>query len=183
MGDNAFSSEGAQSPTDRALFMSRVLRRLNLVRAYKRSHRGQPSPLWTMSETAPFQVPICAYLMVVGTYNLLTGVVTPASVDQTYPLWLIIAWSAAVSLGCSLSLIGRYIQAFRMESSGLAFLLSACGVYVGAVIWVSGVKGIFAALAYIAIGTGCIIRMLVIRKHHKAQKVAGQIIANGDVTL
>jgi hypothetical protein len=136
-----------------------------------------------MSETAPFQVPICLYIFLLGTWNLLTGVAVPASVDRAYPLWLIIAWSAASALGCGLSLVGRYIQAFRMESSGLAFLLSACGLYVGAVVWMTGLQGFWAAGGFLAIGTGCIIRMLVIRKHHKAQKVAGQIIANGDVTL
>lgn len=159
------------------------LRRYNPFRAYKKARRGQPSKFWTMSETAPFQVPICAYFFLIGFYNLFTGVVTPDSVDNTYPLWLIVAWSASVTFGCGLSLVGRYVEAFRMESSGLAFLLAACGIYIGAVIWFAGMKGFWSALAYIAIGTGCIIRMLVIRKHHKAQRVAAQIIVNGDVPL
>jgi hypothetical protein len=135
-----------------------------------------------MSETAPFQVPICAYLFLLGAYNLFTGIITPVSIDRTYPYWLIIAWSAASALGCGLSLLGRYVQAFRMESSGLAFLLAACGLYVGAVVWALGWRGVWTGGGFLAIATGCIIRMLVIRKHHKAQRVAGQIIANGDAT-
>jgi hypothetical protein len=153
----------------------------NPFRAYRRTRRGKPSKLWTMSETAPFQVPFCAYFFITGLSNLLTGVLTPESVDHTYPVWLVIAWSACVTTGSGLSLAGRWFEAFRMESSGLAFVLASCGIYIGAVIYFAGLKGSFSALPYIAIATGCIIRMLVIRKHHKAQRYAGQLIANGDV--
>lgn len=158
-------------------------RRYNPFLAYKKARRGKPSRFWTMSETAPFQVPICLYLCLLGTWNLLTGIATPGSVDRTYPLWLIIAWSASTALGCGLSLVGRYIEAFRMESSGLAFLLSSSGFLVGAMIYFAGWQGAFSSGGFLAIGTGCIIRMLVIRKHHKAQRYAGQVIANGEVTL
>lgn len=154
-----------------------LLRRLNL-----RSHRGEPGKIWLMSETAPFQVPITAYFLLVGIMNILTGLgLVPGSVSETYPAWLILAWATSTVLGASMSLAGRYMQQFRVESSGLAFLLSACGIYITAVLWVNGLGGIFPALAYTAIGIGCAIRMRVIARHHKAQKLAGEIIqSNGD---
>lgn len=141
--------------------------------------RGEPSKLWLMSETAPFQVPITAYFFLIGLTNILAGLgITPSSVTDTYPVWLIEAWAISTALGAGLSLLGRYLQAFRMESAGLGFLLSACAIYTTAVLWVNGINAVFAALAYVAIGTGCIVRMRVIARHHKAQKVAGQIIQN-----
>jgi hypothetical protein len=152
-----------------------------LQRLHLRPRNGEPSKLWLMSETAPFQVPITAYFFILGLINLAAGMgLTPSSVDETYPAWLVIAWSASTLLGAGLSLLGRYRQAFRMESSGLAFLLSACGIYIGAVLWVNGVNALFASMAYVAIGTGCVIRMRVIARHHKAQQVAGAMIRNGD---
>lgn len=153
-----------------------------LQRLHLRHPPGEASKLWVMSETAPFQVPITVYFLLVGIANLLSGAhITPNSVTDTYPSWLVISWAASTVLGSSLSLVGRYKQAFRMESSGLAFLLVACGIYIGAVLWVNGLTAVFAALAYVAIGLGCGIRMRVIARHHKAQKVAGVIIqTNGD---
>lgn len=169
MGDNSCHSR------DRASMS--FLRRLHV-----RPKRGEVSKLWVMSETAPFQVPITAYFFLVGLTNLLVGFgITPNSVTQTYPAWLVVAWAGTTVLGSAISLIGRYREAFRMEASGLGFLLSACGIYIGAVLWVNGATAIFASLAYVAIATGCIIRMRVISRHHKAQRVAGGIIqTNGD---
>lgn len=157
-----------------------LLRRLHL-----KPRRGEPSKLWVMSETAPFQVPITFYLFLLGVTNLLSNLgVTPNSVQSTYPTWFVIVWSSATALGCGLSLVGRYAEAFRMEASGLAFLLAACAIFVGAVLWVNGLTAAWAALGYIAISTGCIIRMRVISRHHKAQKLAGEIIQNnGDSPL
>lgn len=170
MGENSSLSDRAS--------MS-VLQRLHI-----RPKRGEPSKLWVMSETAPFQVPITAYFFIVGLVNLLGSAhITPNSVTETYPTWLVVSWATSTVLGAGLSLFGRYKQAFRMESSGLAFLLVACGIYIAAVLWVNGVTAVFAALAYVAIATGCAVRMRVIARHHKAQKVAGEIIqTNGDAT-
>lgn len=162
---------------------------MNLIRRILRSDRppGEPSKLWRMSETAPFQVPICAYFFIIAFVNMVTSLgLTPTSVDDTYPLWLVIPWALSTLIGSGLSLFGRYVEAFRMESSGLAFLLVACLIYIGAVIGINGINAAFAALAYVAIATGCGIRMRVIARHHKAQRVAGEILENesheGDLT-
>lgn len=158
---------------------------MNLIRRILRLDHspGQASKLWQMSETAPFEVPVCAYFFIIAFVNLVTRLgLTPTSVDDTYPLWLVIPWAIATLAGSGLTLIGRYIEAFRMESSGMAFLLVACLIYIGAVIGINGVNAAFAALAYVAIATGCLIRMRVIARHHKAQRVAGEILQseNGD---
>lgn len=150
-----------------------------LQRLHLRGPNGEASKLWIMTETAPFQVPVCAYFFLIALVNLLSSMgLTPQSVDDTYPAWVAVAWAGSTLLGAGLSLVGRYKQAFRMESSGLAFLLFACGIYTTAVLWVNGLTAVFAALAYVAIGAGCIIRMRVIARHHKAQKIAGEIVQN-----
>lgn len=158
---------------------------MNLIRRVLRSDRppGEVSKLWKMSETAPFQVPICAYFFILAFVNMVTRLgLTPSSVDDTYPLWLVIPWAVATLIGSGMSLFGRYVEAYRLESSGLAFLLVACLIYIGAVFGINGINAAFAALAYVAIGTGCGIRMRVIARHHKAQRVAGEILKseNGD---
>jgi hypothetical protein len=140
---------------------------------------GESSRLWRMSETAPFQVPICAYLFLIAVVNLASNFgITPRSVDDAYESWLIIPWELSLLVGTGLALIGRYKEAFRVESTGLAFLVVASGIYVFAVFKAVGWGGTFAALGYLAIVTGCAIRMRVIARHHKAQIVAAQILTD-----
>lgn len=160
------------------------LRRLNVVRRYKRSHRGQPSPLWVMTSTAPFQVPITVYFFVQGIIYLLVGTgLTPRSVNQTYPTPVVLSWAACLMIGGALVLVGRYNQKFRMESAGLGFILASCAIYAGTVVWQNGLTGLFASGGYAAIATGCIVRMIVIAKSHEAERVVTKILQerqNGD---
>lgn len=175
--------------SDRAPRMSHPRKRgffsyYNPLRRFRKAHRGQANPFWVMSETAPFQVPLTIYFTLFGLTNLLQGLgITPNSVDQAYSRWIILAWAIFMFVGSALSLVGRYTQKFRMESAGLGLLLSSCGVVVVAVMVVAGWNGLLASGAFAAIGAGCVIRMIVIAKHHKAQRIAAQMIRteqNGD---
>lgn len=154
------------------------------LRRFRRAHRGQANPLWVMSETAPFQVPLTVYFTLFGFVNLLQGLgITPNSVDDTYSPWIIFVWAVFMFVGSALSLFGRYTQKFRMESAGLGLLLSSCAVIVIAVMAMAGWSGLLASGAFAAIGAGCAIRMIVIAKHHKAQRIAAALIRleqNGD---
>jgi hypothetical protein len=153
-----------------------------LQRLNPKRRRGEASKLWLMTETAPFQVPLLAYFFITGLIQLSSNLgLTPRSVDSIYPTWLILAWALSTTLGAGLALLGRYLQTFRLEAAGLGFILSGCAIYTTAVLWVNGFGGTFTALGFVAIGSGCAIRMRVIARHHKAQKVAGEIIqSNGD---
>lgn len=149
----------------------------NPLRRFKKAHRGQANPFWVMTETAPFQVPITAYFMLFGVINLINSLgITPRSVDDSYPLWIVIPWAVFMFVGSTLSLVGRYFEKFRLESAGLGLLLSSCGLIVGAILWMAGWSGVLASGAFGAIGAGCIIRMIVIAKHHKAQRIAAVLI-------
>lgn len=149
---------------------------------FKRSHRGTPNPIWLNTQTAPFQVPITLYLMLLGIQVMIGGIASPDSLTDSYPLWVVINWAVSLAVGCAMSLYGRYVEKFRLESAGLAFVLYSCMVYAVTVVVINGWTAIFASGAYFAIATGCIIRMIVIAKSHKAQKLAGRMIRerNGD---
>jgi hypothetical protein len=164
------------------------LRKLNPVRWYRRRHRGEASPLWVMSATAPFEVPILCYFAVLGWFTLgsiLVGQVrvTPGSVLATLPAWLVVLWSACFAVGSTIALAGRYLQRFPVESSGLALLGAAFFTYAIVVTYVNGFSAIFASGAYIALLTGCLVRIRVISFDQKARRVAADILheeLNGD---
>jgi hypothetical protein len=151
------------------------------VRAFKKSHRGEPNPIWLMTATAPFEVPIVTYFALLGIFALI--VETPGSITESLDHWVIIAWGLTFALGGIIALVGRYMQAFTMESAGLGLLAGGFATYAGVAVWVNGTNAIFAAGAYVALVTGCIIRIRVILKDRKARRVAGDIIRerqNGD---
>lgn len=160
------------------------IRRLNPFRAYAKSHRGAPGPVWMMTATAPFQVPITIYLFLQGLIYLLVGIgLTPSSLTTTYDWRIVVSWAACLFVGGGLSLAGRFTQKFRMESAGLGFVLASCLIYASTVIAVNGWVGLFASGGFFAIGAGCIIRMIVIAKSHKAERLVGHILLerrNGD---
>jgi hypothetical protein len=166
------------------------LSKLNPVRWYRRRHRGEASPLWVMTATAPFEVPILAYFSIIGWWTLLTILVgqlrlTPGSVIATLPLWLIYMWAACFAFGSTVALIGRYLQRFPVESSGLALLGAAFFTYAVVVTYVNGLNAIFASGAYVALLSGCLVRMRVISFDQKARQVAVEILheernGNGD---
>jgi hypothetical protein len=160
------------------------LRRINPVRRFKRAHRGEANPIWVMTATAPFEVPIVTYFAVLGWWVLVAGyTATPGSITATLPLWLIYCWSACFALGGTMALAGRYFQRFPVESSGLALLGAAFFTYASALIYVVGSNAVFASGAYVALLSGCLFRIRVIVLDRKAHRVATQFLyeeQNGD---
>ena len=160
------------------------LRRFNLIRRFKRSYRGEANPIWVMSATAPFEVPIVTYFAILGWWVLIAGyTATPGSIAATLPLWLIYCWSACFAFGGTMALAGRYFQRFPVESSGLALLAAAFSTYAITVTYIVGSSAVFASGAYLALLTGCLIRIRVIVLDRKAQRVAVQFLheeQNGD---
>lgn len=162
--------------------------KLNPVRWYRKRHRGEASPLWVMSATAPFEVPILAYFAALGWVALIGSLfggihVAPDSVVATLPDWLIYLWAACFAIGSSVALVGRYFQRFPVESSGLALLGAAFFTYAIVVLYVNGLSAVFASGAYVALLTGCLVRIRVISFDRKAHRVAAEILHeehNGD---
>lgn len=159
-------------------------KRYNPVSRFKRAHRGEANPIWVMSATAPFEVPILVYFSLIGFITLAGGYhATPGSVLNTLPVWLIYLWISCFAVGSSVALIGRYFQRFPVESSGLALFAAGCFTYACVVTYVNGFNAIFASGAYVALMTGCIIRIRVISLDQKARQVASDILheeRNGD---
>lgn len=159
-------------------------RRFNPVRRFRRAHRGQANPIWVMSATAPFEVPIVLYFAILGWTVLLAGFhTTPGSITATLPIWLIYLWASCFALGGSISLVGRYFQKFPVESSGLSLLAAAFFTYAIVVTCMNGLNAVFASGAYLALLTGCIVRIRVIVLDRKAHRVASQFLydeQNGD---
>jgi hypothetical protein len=152
-------------------------KRMNPIARFKRSYRGEPNPIWVMSATAPFEVPIVTYFAFLGWWVLGAGIqVTPGSIVATLPLWLIYLWAGCFAVGGTIALVGRYFQRFPVESSGLALLASAFFTYAATVTYINGLNGAFASGAYLALLTGCIVRIRVIALDKKAHRVAVQIL-------
>jgi hypothetical protein len=162
----------------------RQLKRFNPVSRFKRAHRGAPNPLWVMSATAPFEVPIVLYFALLGWWVIIGGYhKTPGSITATLPTWLIFCWSCCFAFGGTLALAGRYFQRFPVESSGLALLAAAFSTYAIVVTYINGLNAVFASGAYLALLTGCIVRIRVIVLDRKAHRVATQFLYeehNGD---
>jgi hypothetical protein len=159
-------------------------KRINPVRRFQRAHRGEANPIWVMSATAPFEVPILCYFALLGWAALAGGYhVTPGSVIATLPIWLIYLWAACFAVGSTIALVGRYFQKFPVESSGLALLAAAFFTYASVVTYVNGLNAVFASGAYVALMTGCLIRIRVLSLDQKARRVAADILyeeRNGD---
>lgn len=159
-------------------------KRMNPISRFKRAHRGEANPIWVMSATAPFEVPILVYFMFLGWAALAGGIhTTPGSVIATLPGWLIYLWASCFAVGSTTALVGRYFQRFPVESSGLALLGAAFFTYAVVVTYVNGLTAIFASGAYIALMTGCIVRMRVISLDQKARRMAAELLyeeQNGD---
>lgn len=163
----------------------RGLRKLySPVLAFKKSHRGEPNPIWLMIATAPFEVPVVLYFAVLGWWTLIQGVhLTPGSIAAVLPHWEIVSWAFTFAVGGTIALVGRYGQRFPIESAGLALLAAGFFTYAIVLIATVGRNGIFASGAYLALLTGCIIRIRVIVLDRKARRAAGQILVqnhNGD---
>lgn len=157
---------------------------LHPLRAFKKSHRGEPNPIWLMLTTAPFEVPILLYFSILGWYGLIFGIQSrPGSVTGQLPPLLQVAWLMTFALGGTAALLGRYAQRFPVESAGLGLLAGGFFTYAATLLYIAGGVAIFASGAYLALLTGCLIRIRVIVLDRKARRVAGQIIIqrhNGD---
>jgi uncharacterized membrane-anchored protein len=153
-----------------------LTRYYNPVRAFQRSHRGQPNPISTVTMQDPWGIPIMAYLAFTGIATLLAPVnAVPPSMNTTLGILLVVNWAVSLGFGALGALLGRYYKAYRVEAAGLGFMLYACALYISVVIYVAGFAATVAAAAYVAIGTGAILRLRVLRKAREAHDVAGEI--------
>lgn len=141
--------------------------------------------VWAKAERrlaeAPFETPIAIWFGVIGWIGIATGQgITPATLEDALPIWLVQAWTVGIALGGTLTAFGKLRQRDRIESSGLVLLGYGVTLYGGVLVKVAGEAGITAAAAMFAIAAGCAIRLRVLALSHRARAVACTIRNDGD---
>lgn len=125
---------------------------------------------------APFETPIAIWFGFIGWIGVLSGRgITPASLEDALPIWLVQAWTIGLALGGTLTAAGKLRQRDRVESSGLVLLGYGATLYGATLIVAAGLNGVTAAAAMFAIAAGCAIRLRVLALSHRARSVAGTI--------
>lgn len=149
---------------------------------------GQPSKIWLAFAVSPFEMLVALYFGLFGVASvLLSDIISPASVDEAYPLLLIAVWHGLLAFGGLATFIGRMFEFERLELCGLAGIVVASGYYIAALLIIAGAVSTAAAGAYICIAVGAIFRMWVIRKSLQGQKMVGKIVVelrrNGEQSI
>lgn len=130
---------------------------------------------------APFETPIAIWFGVIGWIGIVSGRgITPTTLEDALPLWLVQAWTVGLALGGTLTAIGKLRQRDRLESAGLALLGYGATLYGGVLAVAAGLGGVTAAAAMLAIAAGCAIRLRVLTLSHRARTVASNIHTSGD---
>jgi hypothetical protein len=111
----------------------------------------------------PHEIALSLILSMYGLLFLLFGAaVTPNTIDDALPYWLVFAWAACFAAGGPLTLLGRFRYALRLESSGLA--LQAAGLLIyGTVLAQVGWSSLVSVAVVWSLAGGNGVRMWVIR--------------------
>lgn len=124
----------------------------------------------------PFQMPIIAYLLYVGTLYILLAP-TLAKEAGLHEVWPVYNFAALLVIGSIISLTGRLRGNERWEAWGLSFLV----VGLGEATWLELSLGMYLGLAdNIALMAGCGTRMWVISRARKAQRMMNDMVVNSD---
>jgi hypothetical protein len=125
--------------------------------------------------TSPFQIPFLVYLFIQGILIALAG--PQYAADLEVPTWSIYNFAAALIAGGAISTFSRFNGNERLEEFGLWLVVLAAMIAVG----IETFSKQYAGLGDdIAILLGCLLRIRVLRKGRKAQKVAVQIVTDND---
>lgn len=125
---------------------------------------------------APFETPIALWFGVIGWVGIVTGQgITPATLEDTLPIWLVQAWTAGLAFGGTLTTMGKLRQRDRIEASGLVLLGYGATLYAVVLLVAAGIPGVTAAAAMFAVACGCGLRLRVLALSHRARSVAGTI--------
>lgn len=121
---------------------------------------------------SPFQIPILAYLFFQG---FLTIPAIPVVAKELHvPEWSIWNFVIVIVIGAGLATFSRFKENERQEEFGLH--LTALAVTIAAVIQIVGHS--YGLGDEIAILIGCYLRIRVLRRNRKAEKVAIQIFTD-----
>jgi hypothetical protein len=125
--------------------------------------------------TSPFQIPFLVYLFFQGILIALAG--PQYAHELGVPTWSIYNFAAALIAGGALSTFSRFNGNERLEEFGLWLVVLAGIIAVG----IESFSQDYAGLGDdIAIITGCLLRIRVLRKGRKAQKTAIEIVTDNE---
>lgn len=144
----------------------RTLRRRN------KPHRV--NPLKRALILGPFQMPIMAYLMYVGVIYLLLAPALGEAAGVTY-LWPIYTFASFLSIGAVISLAGRLKSKERWEAFGLSMVVVGLSIATVLEVYIGEYLGLGDNLALL---TGCGLRIWVISKARKVERIANSIVMN-----
>jgi hypothetical protein len=111
--------------------------------------------------------PLYAYMAAIG-YLTATEDVVPATVQQSTPQWLTVAWAGSLAIAGLLTLAGCVTDRNRLEAAGLALWLFGLGLLTLAEVTRGELGDDVLAVAAL---TGCAyLRLRVLRKARRAVK-------------
>jgi hypothetical protein len=118
---------------------------------------------------SPFQVPILTYLFVQGIIFLLSAGEVATELDV--PVWSIWNFALALAAGSGLAVLSRFNDNERLETFGLQLVILSLFISAG----ISIAAHDYNLGAEVAIGLACLLRVRVLAKSRKAEKVAIEI--------
>ena len=121
---------------------------------------------------SPFQIPILAYLFLEG---FLTIPAIPQAAEELHvPQWSIWNFVVVLIIGAGLATFSRFNSNDRLEEFGLH--LTGLAVTIAAIIQIIGHE--YTLGDELAILVGCYLRIRVLRRNRKAEKMAIQIVTD-----
>lgn len=137
---------------------------------------GQPSKIWLAFVEDGFEMVITLIFGLFGLFSLVfSDILTPPTIESSQDVVLVVIWHFTSAMGLAAA-AGRILEFERLEMSGLASLAFSCLFYLGVVTFVAGTASFGLATLLVGITVGCLIRMWVLRKSMKGQKLAVHIV-------
>ena len=138
------------------------------------NHKFRPIHTFKRGLTvSPFQIPLLVYLFLEGLLVVLTTPQIAAEIGMANEQWVIYWFGAALCIGSFIATGARFTDNERWETTGLLLVLLAV---ILAVIIEVAIGDYLGLMDEIAVGAGAILRIRVLAKARKAQKVAIRIV-------
>jgi hypothetical protein len=137
---------------------------------------GRPNKIWLAFVEDGFEMVIALIFGLFGLFSLVfSDILTPPSVGSTQTVTLVVIWHITSAFALAI-VVGRILEFERLELSGLASLTFACLFYLGIATFSLGSASFGLAILLFGVTAGCLIRMYVIRKSIKGQKLVVHIV-------
>lgn len=127
-------------------------------------------------------LPLVAYLGFFGVVALIRhdhGIL-PTSLEDQLPMWLVFGWTLCIAAGGVGATVGVLTGQTRIESSCLGFLAAGAAIYGACITTAAWPQGATVLAVVSAIVSTCFIRISVLSRARKAQRVAQRLSDEGE---